>query len=143
MLGRKDYAKEEITNAKTSIDRQMAAYKKTVKAVDAAADAKAKAALAAFEPLFCNNMVLALDRPFVHRLRMVTGKDTNPLNELELLVDSLINNNGVLRTNNVIKYVPDDSVLKLNDRDAIEPTAAQFERLAKAVFADLTDKFLK
>ncbi|MBV9413219.1 MAG: hypothetical protein JO148_16630 [Acidimicrobiia bacterium] len=143
MLGRKDYAKEEIANAKTSIDRQMAAYKKTVKAVDAASDPKAKAALATFEPLFCNNMILALDRPFVHRLRMVTGKDTNPLNELELLVDSLINHDGVLRTNTVIKYIPEQSVLKLNNGDAIEITAGQFERLAKAVFEDLEARFLK
>ncbi len=143
MLGRKDYAKEEITNAKTSIDREMAAYKKAVKAVDAGSDPKAKNALATFEPLFCNNMVLALDRPFVHRLRMVTGKDTNPLNELELLVDSLLNNDGVLRTNNVIKYVPEESVLKLEAGDSIELTASQFERLAKAVFADLEANFLK
>jgi hypothetical protein len=30
------------------------------------------------------------------RRRMVTGKDTNPLNEVELLVDSLRTNGGVL-----------------------------------------------
>jgi hypothetical protein len=43
---------------------------------------------------------------------MVTGKDGNPLNEVELLTESLINN-GVLRGNNVIKHVPTESVLKL------------------------------
>jgi hypothetical protein len=37
---------------------------------------------------------------------MVTSKDGNPLNEVELLTESLINNNGVLRVNNVIKHVP-------------------------------------
>jgi hypothetical protein len=33
-------------------------------------------------PLFCNNLMLVLDRRFVHRLRMVTGKAGNPLNEV-------------------------------------------------------------
>lgn len=43
---------------------------------------------------------------------MVTGKDGNPLNEVELLADSLMNNEGILRGNNVIKLIPDQSVLK-------------------------------
>jgi hypothetical protein len=40
--------------------------------------------LEAFETLLFNNMILVLDRNFVHRLRMVIGKDGNPLNEVEL-----------------------------------------------------------
>jgi hypothetical protein len=62
----------------------------------------------------------------------VTGKDGNPVNELELLSDSLMNNGGVLRGNNVIKLIPDESVLKLNLGDPIRLSATQFERLAKA-----------
>ncbi|MCW2674379.1 MAG: hypothetical protein JWP14_2968 [Frankiales bacterium] len=31
----------------------------------------------------------------MHRVRLVTGKDTNPLNEVELRVESLLNNDGV------------------------------------------------
>ena len=85
MLGRKDYTKEELDHATTAINQQVAAYKKLAKAVDATDDPKARAALDAFEPLFCNNMTLALDRYFVHRIRPVAGKDTNPLNEVELL----------------------------------------------------------
>jgi putative polyketide hydroxylase len=38
-------------------------------------------------------------RYFVHRLRMVTGKDGNPINEVELISDSLMNNDGVLGAN--------------------------------------------
>jgi hypothetical protein len=47
-------------------------------------DEKVTSALEAFEVLFFNNMALVLDRYFVHRLRMVTGKDGNPLNEVEM-----------------------------------------------------------
>jgi hypothetical protein len=45
---------------------------------------------------------------------MVTGKDGNPLNEVELMSDSLTNNDGVLRGNNVLKLIPGQSVVKLN-----------------------------
>jgi hypothetical protein len=93
MLGRKDYTEEELDHAKTAVDEQVAAYTKLVEAIDSTtSDSKVMAALEAFEPLFFNNMTLALDRYFVHRLRMVTGKEGNPLNEVELLTESLMNN---------------------------------------------------
>jgi hypothetical protein len=33
-------------------------------------------------------------RYFAHRLRLVTGKDANPLNEVELMSHSLMNSEG-------------------------------------------------
>jgi hypothetical protein len=143
MLGRKTYTQEELDHARTAIDRQLAAYKKLVRAIDATTpDPKVRSALEAFEPLMLNSMTLALDRYFVHRVRMVTGKDGNPLNEVELMADSLMDNDGVLRANNVIKLVPDQSVLKLEIGDRIKLSAAQFERLAKAFLAEIEAKFL-
>jgi len=141
MLGRKDYTKQELDNATTAIERQVAAYKKLAKAVDASGDKKAQSALDAFEPLFFNNMVLVLDRYFVHRLRQVTGKDGNPLNEVELLTESLMNNDAVLRGSNVVKFVADDSVLKLSLGDRIRLSVADFDNLAKAFLADIKRKF--
>jgi hypothetical protein len=87
-------------------------------------------------------MTLVLDRYYVHRLRMVTGKDGNPLNEVEMICDSLMNNNGVLRGNNVVKYIPEQSVVKLKIGDQIRLTAEEFERLSAAFFAELERKFL-
>jgi hypothetical protein len=143
MLGRKDYTREELDNGRATIDRQLAAYRTLAKAVSGAKDGgKAEDALDHFESLFFNNMVLALDRPFVHRLRVSTGKDGNALNEVELLVDSLINNGGVLQGNNVIKFVPDESVLKLQIGDRIRLSADDFERLAAAFFAELERRFV-
>jgi hypothetical protein len=147
MLGRKDYTQEELDNAKASVARQLAAYRSLATAAaangdgDRDGDGEVESALDHFEVPFFNNMVLALDRPFVHRLRVTTGKDGNPLNEVELLVESLINNGGVLRGNNVIKFVPDQSVLKLQIGDRIRVTADDFERLSDAFFAELERKF--
>jgi hypothetical protein len=140
MLGRKTYTQEELDHARAAVDQQLAAYRQLAKA--ASSDPKGRSALEAFEPGFFNNMVLALDRPFVHRIRVVTGKDGNPLNEVELIADSLINNDGVLRGNNVIKLKPDESVLKLDIGDPIRLSAEQFERLSKAFFAEIEAKFL-
>src|SRR5262245_49177585 len=142
MLGRKDYSREELDHASKEIGQQLAAYKQLADAVAAAGDEKACTALTAFEPLFFNNMTLALDRYFVHRLRVVTGKDGNPLNEVELLADSLMNNNGVLRGSNVIKFIPDQSVTKLNIGDQIRLRSADFERLSAAFLAELERKFV-
>jgi hypothetical protein len=144
MLGRKSYTREELDDAKRAVNRQLTAYRKLVKAIDgAASDRKVKSALENFEPLLFNNMTLVLDRYFVHRLRMVTGKDGNPLNEVELLSDSLMNNDGILRGDNVIKLVPDQSVLKLDIGDPISLSAAQFGRLSKAFLEEIEARFVK
>ena len=139
MLGRKDYTRAEFDNARSAIDRQLAAWRALVAT---ATDPKTTAKLDAFEPLFMNNLTLALDRYFVHRIRMVTGKDGNPLNEVELIVESLLDHGGVLRANNVIKLHPDESVTKIQFGERIALTADVFERLADAFFAELDRKFV-
>jgi hypothetical protein len=143
MLGRKDYTQEELDQATRTVEQQLAAYKSLVKALNGAGDdPEVAAALEAFEPLLFNNMTLVLDRYFVHRLRMTTGKDGTPVNEVELLADSLMNNDGRLRGNNVIKYKPEESVLKLEPGDPINIDAARFEQLSKAFLAELDAKFV-
>lgn len=140
MLGRSSYTKEEVDHAKGAIRAQLAAYKKVRKA--AAADKKVDAAFGAFDPLFFNNLILALDRPFVHRVRAVAGKDGNPLNEVEMICDSLMNNDGVFTQSSVLKLTPEQSVLGLQFGDAIKLTAPEFERLSAAFFAELEGRFL-
>ncbi len=141
MLGRKTYNQEELDHARSAIDRQLAAYKQLVAAIDTS-DADVAAGLGEFEPLFLNHLTLALDRYFVHRLRVVTGKHGNPLNEVELLVESLINNDGVLRGNKVITLIAGESVLKLGIGDSIRLSLEEFERLSAAFLADLDAKFV-
>jgi hypothetical protein len=135
--------RKSSTTPRPAIDQQLSAYTTLVETIDeATSDPKVASALEAFEPLLFNNMILVLDRYFVHRVRMVTGKDGNALNEVELMSESLMDNDGVLRGNNVIKLVPDRSVLKLDIGDRIRLSAAQFERLSKAFFGEIQAKFL-
>ena len=143
MLGRKDYTREALASAQREVKQLLSSYRKLAKAVQDTGDPKAGAALEGFEPVLFNSMALALDRRFVHRLRSVTGKDGNPINELELLADSLMNNDGVLRGINVIKYEPEESVLKLDVGDEIELDADRFQRLSKAFFGDLESKYVR
>jgi hypothetical protein len=61
---------------------------------------------------------------------------------VELLTESLMNNDGVLRGNNVIKFVRDESVLRLPVGDRIGLSEAQFERLAEAFLGEIESKFV-
>ena len=144
MLGRKNYTQEEIDQGKTALDHQLAAYKKLVRAVaGTSADQKVKSALESFEALFFNNMTLVLDRYYVHRLPGADyeGKDGNPLNEVRIVCDSLMNNEGILRGDKQIKLTPERSVLKLNIGDSIRLTEAEFGRLSAAFCAVLERRF--
>ena len=136
MLGRKTFTQDELDHGRALVGEQLAAYDTLVQAT---ADTAAREA---FEPLFFNNLTLALDRCFVHRLRSVTGKDSNALNEVELIVESLLNNDGVLRGNNVIKYVPAQTAAKLEIGDTIRLRAEQFERLSAAFLAEIESRFV-
>ncbi len=130
MLGRKDYTKDELASGKAAVKAQLAGWEKVASAADSDVEA-----------MFFNSMVLVLDRWYVHRVRGVAGKDNNPLNEVELIVESLRDHGGTFTPNTVLKYVPADSVLGLEPGDEVRLTAEQFDRLAKAFFVELEAKF--
>jgi len=143
MLGRKDFSRDEIDHAKADVDRQLAAYRELVDASgNATDDPKVAAAFEEFEPQFVNGLLLALDRYFVHRIRAVSGKDGNALNELELVVESLLDSDGVLTGNKVIKYVPSASVLGLEIGERIQLSVDQFDTFVQAFFTELEARFL-
>ncbi len=141
MLGRRDHIRQELDQARAAIGRQVAAYAALAEAVDAS-DPRAAGALGAFEPLFFEALALELDRFLVHRVRAVAGKDGNPLNEVELLAESLMNDGGVLRGNTVIGYAPERSVTGLAPGDPIRLGAAGFQRLGEAFLAELEARFV-
>src|SRR3954463_142369 len=98
MLGRKTYEPAQIDAAEAAVARQLAAYR----GLDAVPDG--------FEATYFNALAVALDPPFVPAGRGATGKDTNALNELELIVDSLTRESA-FDAGTVIRYRPEESAL--------------------------------
>jgi hypothetical protein len=83
----------------SNMESQLAAYKTlliTARAKAGTGNAAFNSAVASFEPLFFNNLVMVLDGFFVHRSRTLEGKDGNPLNEFRTICSSLLQNHGVM-----------------------------------------------
>ena len=135
MLAVTRYPKDYVTACRKRMDEQLAAY-------DALAKSGARTDSARFEPLFCANLILALDACFVHRTRGLEGKDGNALNEVRLLCTSILQNGGLLAADKTIKYDPTKSVLKLAIGDRIAPSASDFRRLATAFFDEIGRRFV-
>ena len=135
MLGKNSYAPEYVEQCRADVDQLLKAYRKLVTA------AKGSAAVAAFEPRFCNHLVLALDEYFVHRLRGVEGKDGNPCNEVRMIADSVMLNDGALTVEKAIKLTPETSVLGLAPGDRIALDEKTFTKLAAAYFDEIEAKF--
>jgi hypothetical protein len=127
MLGMRTYTKKYIAACRAKVEKDISAYK--------AANAKT------MEAAFFNNMVIVLDHLFVHRLRTVEGKDGNPLNEVRLLADSMMNNSNKMAIDTTIKYDPAQSVLKYETGKEIKLSEADFVLLSKAFFAEIESKF--
>src|SRR5690349_2981945 len=128
MLGVRNYPQEYLDECRAKVEADLAAYGKI-------------SAPAALESAFFNNMVIVLDRLFVHRLRTVEGKDGNALNEVRMLCDSLAEHGGKFQVDKTVKYELAKSVLGYEVGAPISLTQADFVRLSTAFFAEMERKF--
>ena len=141
MLGMKKYSKHYIDACAARVHADLRAYRKQVR----------KAPSKDFEVRFFNDQVLLLDHMFVHRLTGIEGKDGNPLNEVRVLCNSILLNQGKLQVDKLpgwpnsaissLKLPPDRSVLKFSPGDQVKLTEADFVRLFKAFFAEVEKRF--
>jgi len=109
MLGVNKYTRKYIDACRSKVDLDVAIYRKMVNAArkkNGTSDTSLNSAIESFEYVFFNNMVLILDALFVHRIRAIEGKDGNPLNEVRILCNSIINNNSILSPDKTIKLIP-------------------------------------
>jgi len=96
--------------------------------------------------------VLKLEYMFEHRLSGLEGRDGNPLNEVRILCNSIVLNDGRLQIERLrgwpmsavsgMTLPADTSVLKLRPGDEIKLTEADFTRLAKAFFAEIEKRYV-
>jgi hypothetical protein len=122
MLCVNTYAQRYIDDCRKKVDVQLSAFRKLVKTARTQVGTDGtplNSSIEAFEPIFFNNMVLVLESYFVHRSRTIEKKDGNPLNEVRVLCDSLMQSDGVMRADEAIKLDPTKSVLKYHVGDEI------------------------
>ena len=142
MLGMKTYTQDYIDACRARVDADLRAYRKQV----------GKAPSKEFEVRFFNDQVLLLDYMFVHRLSGIEGRDGNPLNEVRVLCNSILLNQGKLQVDKLpgwpnsavssLKLPPEKSVLKLRVGDDVKLSEADFVRLSKAFFAEVEKRYL-
>jgi hypothetical protein len=140
MLCVNSYKQDYIDECRSRMEAQLAAYEDLV--TTARAKTGSGKALDAFEPLFFGNLVVVLDGFFVHRARALEKKDGNPLNEVRMICNSLLQNHGVLSADKTIKYSPEKSVVKLKIGDKIKLAESAFIALFNAFFAEIEAKFV-
>ncbi|MBM7773786.1 hypothetical protein JOD54_003990 [Actinokineospora baliensis] len=139
MLAVSTYSQDYLDACRARVADHIEVYRAMVGTGDGA---DFTAAVAAFEPVFFNNLVLVLETSFVHRLRGKENKDGNPLNEVRMLSGSLLTNDGVLRVDEGIAWDPARSVLGYAAGERIRVRERGFLALAEAFFADLAAKYL-
>jgi hypothetical protein len=127
------YPQDYIATCRANIDAQLTSFRQIA--------ASQSAKLQNFERQFFHHMLLALDHYFVHRTRSIEGKDGNPLNEVRMLCNAIMENGAVLQADKTIKYKPENTVLQIAVGDAVHLNADGFKKLAHAFFDEIEKKF--
>jgi hypothetical protein len=128
----------DTTRARHEIAAQIQAYRDLVGAASKASGmslTRIDAALAAFEPAFFNNLLVALDARFASRAHQV-----GPSAEVRVLAASLMRNGGVLAARGGVPYDADASVLRIDVGERIALNADDFEALCAAFLAELDSR---
>jgi len=124
-----------IEACRAEIAAQIQAYRDLVGAASKASGmslARIDAALAAFEPAFFNNLLIALDARFASRAR-----DAAAGVEVALLAEALLHHGGVLTANAAVPYDADAALLRLDLGERVSLNAEDVERLSAAFLAEM------
>ena len=141
MLGMKKYTEAYVSACRASVKENLLAYRKQV----------GKTSSKDFESRYFNCQVLLLDYMFVHRLTGIEGKDGNALNEVRILCNSILLNNGKLQIEKLpswpnssgsgMKLPREKSILKLQPGDQIQLSESDFARLSETFFQEIENRY--
>ncbi len=144
MLGVKDYEQDYIDACRSRVETQVVMFHEVAQAARDHGDADVshlEGALESLEYEYFNNMLIVLDGYFVHRLRRVEGEDGNALNEVRVLVRSLMENGGTVMADPQIRLDPARSVLGLEVGAPITLTLQKYRRISDAFLREIENKF--
>jgi hypothetical protein len=88
-----------------------------------------------------NQLVVALEHWFTQRIPKVEGRDGNPLNEVRVIADSVIEHGAVMTVPKGIKLRAEASVLGFEEGEEISLDGDAFERLFDAFLAEVEAKY--
>jgi hypothetical protein len=124
-----------VQACRTELAAQVQAYRDLVGAASKASGmslTRIDAALAALEPAFFNNLLIALDARFANRPDGVDGRQGDALDEVRLLCAALMANGGVLAAQPGVAYEPSLAVLRVDIGERVALNADDFEAIAAA-----------
>lgn len=128
MLGRKNYPREYIERCRRDIEAQIEEFNDLPPVTST------------FARRLAGHLVIVMDACFVNRLRATEGKDGNALNEVRLLAQSLMYGDVVV-DDSTVTWTKDAMVLGLTKGDDLELTISDVDRLQRAFFAQMIDKY--
>ena len=128
MLGRSSYPIAYIEAVSARVERVLKAFDKARPAEPFASEALL-------------DVILGLEMAFVHRLRGQEGKDGNPLNEVRMIVASVLESGGVMTADKTIKWSFEKSVTGLRIGDEIALDRKTVGKLVDAFFEELAKKY--
>ena len=129
MPDRNSYTSDEVESCRDACDALLAAW--------AANDIEDTT----LEGMVFGQAVVVLHTWFGHRELALEGDDGNPMNEVRVIADSIVDNDAVLRVAGPITWVAERTVLRLAVGDDVEVTANGFERLAAAYIAAIESTY--
>lgn len=132
------YDKHYVDACRARVRDQLAAYDGVMSQFDTSS---AKQAVRFFDAHFFGNLVVALDRYFLHRARTPAGKEVGPCDEVRALCDSILQHDGILTIDETMKYDPEKSVLNIKAGDRILLNEFRYRRLSEALFAEIEAKY--